>query len=90
MYGCAYVRAEKSPHTLTFFPQHQGVILAEDIGLELKAGGVSQRNEDSVMQHFRDQGIEELSFLDYLSYIPLFVFIHDNILSNPLSTHRSL
>jgi hypothetical protein len=65
------------------------VIQVEDIGLELKAGGVSQANEDNVMQHFADIGVQELSFLDYLAYIPLFVFIHDHILSHPLSTERS-
>ena len=29
-------------------------------------------------------GLDEISFLDYLTYLPLFASVHDEVLKNPL------
>lgn len=42
-----------------------------------------------IMDTLQADGLEALSFLDYLAYIPLFLDIHDTIVVNPLEDSRS-
>ena len=55
--------------------------------LELKAGGISQTHEDYVKQTLTGQGIQ-LDFLDFLTYLPLFLLIHQSVVFNPLDDSR--
>ena len=41
------------------------------------------------MDTLLSEGLDSLSFLDYLAYIPLFLDIHDTIVGNPLEDTRS-
>ena len=66
-------------------PTGQGSIGLEVIELELRAGNVSTDRRKNIMHYLADQGLEELTFLDYLSYLPLFIHIHENVLDNPLA-----
>ena len=52
-------------------------------------GGLTQEHVEYVCDHMNreDRGLVE--FLDYLTYVPLFVEIHDNIYDNPLDFTRT-
>lgn len=57
----------------------------DDLEIELKASGsFSQFEQDKIMSSIRDTGVESLTFLEYLTFLPLFMNIHGNILTNPL------
>lgn len=55
--------------------------------LELKAGGISQCHEDYVKKTLTGEGMN-LDFLDFLTYIPLFLLIHHSVVSNPFNDSR--
>ena len=59
------------------------------LAVELQAGGLTAEHVDYVVNRLNheDKGIVE--FLDYLTYVPLFVEIHDNISGNPLDFSRT-
>eukprot|EP00048_Salpingoeca_helianthica_P010111 m.144492 g.144492 ORF g.144492 m.144492 type:complete len:940 (-) comp15014_c0_seq1:256-3075(-) len=59
-------------------------ITLEELEVELRAGGLDEEEREVVMNHVRERKIEELSFLDYLAYMPLWMGIHHAILENPL------
>ena len=56
----------------------------EDLEVELQAGGMDGGARATVLQHLIDHGIFELTFLDYLAYMPLWMGIHSAIITNPL------
>ncbi|XP_078272703.1 uncharacterized protein LOC144603403 [Rhinoraja longicauda] len=60
----------------------------EQFLLELKAGGISREHEENVWQELRHT--RELDLLDFLSYLPLFVLIHNSVISNPLDNSSVL
>eukprot|EP00043_Microstomoeca_roanoka_P016491 m.168970 g.168970 ORF g.168970 m.168970 type:complete len:741 (-) comp16468_c7_seq11:524-2746(-) len=64
---------------------HVGV---DDLSNELIAGRISKEHEEIIIDKFTEDGKEEVDFLDFLTYIPLFVEIHDTINSNPFNTTR--
>ena len=56
--------------------------------VELQAGGVTAKHVQEVedkMSHLR-----ALDLLDFLTYIPLFILIHQSVVSNPLDDTREL
>ncbi|XP_067929601.1 uncharacterized protein [Watersipora subatra] len=59
-------------------------IKCEALMIELIAGGLSWQQQDYVMTQLRPNTWHEVSFLDYLVYIPLFLSMHDGICMNPL------
>lgn len=70
------------------FLMHTGntakVISLEVLKIDLKcAGNFSLGQEEAIISAFRDRGIESLTFLDYLSYMPLFMGIHSHIVFSP-------
>lgn len=54
--------------------------------LELKAGGVSPYHEQEVRH--RLGWMKALDILDYLTYMPLFIMIHESVIENPLADER--
>ncbi|XP_069376123.1 histone-lysine N-methyltransferase 2D isoform X2 [Paralichthys olivaceus] len=66
----------------------QGFISAEQLLLELKAGGIHLEQEPAItlqLQHFAP-----LDLLDFLAYLPLFMLIHKSVISNPLDDSSNL
>nr|XP_046235015.1 uncharacterized protein LOC124053670 isoform X2 [Scatophagus argus] len=61
---------------------HRGFISAEQLLLELKAGGIHLEQEAAVRLEL--QHIPPLDLLDFLAYLPLFMLIHKSVVSNPL------
>lgn len=59
-------------------------IKAESLRIELIAGGLNWRQQEYVMDRLQPNIYMEISFLDYLVYVPLFLSMHDNIVENPL------
>ncbi|KAM4678418.1 uncharacterized protein O3C94_010327 [Discoglossus pictus] len=63
-------------------------ISVEQLLVELKAGGISTEHEEAV--RFKLSHIKELDILDFLTYLPLFVLIHNSVISNPLDDSRTI
>ncbi|XP_027147733.1 uncharacterized protein LOC113748379 [Larimichthys crocea] len=66
----------------------QGFISAEQLLLELKAGGIHLDQEAAVRREL--QNIPPLDLLDFLAYLPLFMLIHKSVISNPLDDSSNL
>ncbi|XP_069760482.1 uncharacterized protein [Narcine bancroftii] len=64
------------------------MMTVEQFLLELKAGGISQLHEEKVRQEL--QHTRNLDLLDFLTYLPLFVLIHNLVVSNPLDSSATL
>lgn len=64
-------------------------ITADQLRIELKAGGLNQQQENHVIGHIlQSTQAWEISFLDYMAYLPLFLSIHQNICDNALDMSR--
>lgn len=59
-------------------------IKAESLRIELMAGGINWQQQEFIMKKLEPNEFLEISFIDYLVYIPLFLSFHDNICHNPL------
>eukprot|EP00049_Salpingoeca_infusionum_P022699 m.8231 g.8231 ORF g.8231 m.8231 type:complete len:816 (-) comp5337_c0_seq1:457-2904(-) len=73
-----YILAEKQ----------KGIVSVDDLHNELVAGRISEEHEQIIIDKFTENGQQEIDFLDFLTYIPLFVEIHDTINNNPFETVR--
>ena len=62
--------------------------LIRDLMIEFKAGGVSEEHIEFAKQKFSNK--KSFDLIDYLTYIPLFVFMHDQIVKNPLKELNNL
>jgi hypothetical protein len=56
--------------------------------VEFEAGGVTREHVEYAREKFGDK--ESFDLLDYLTYIPLFVHIHDRIVLNPFDKQRDI
>lgn len=61
-------------------------ISLEQLCVELRVGGVSLTHEQEVKD--RLQHLKALDLLDFLTYIPLFIMIHESVVDNPLDFTR--
>eukprot|EP00730_Choanoeca_flexa_P000877 TRINITY_DN10378_c0_g1_i1.p2 TRINITY_DN10378_c0_g1~~TRINITY_DN10378_c0_g1_i1.p2 ORF type:complete len:287 (+),score=41.96 TRINITY_DN10378_c0_g1_i1:1661-2521(+) len=68
--------------------RRQGSVDVEDLGHELHAGRISEEHESIIIDKFTEDGKDEVDFLDFLTYIPLFLEIHDTINENPFENLR--
>ncbi|XP_046353241.1 uncharacterized protein LOC124133066 isoform X2 [Haliotis rufescens] len=59
-------------------------IKADSLRIELIAGGLNWKQQQYIMERLQPNYFNEISFLDYICYIPLFLSMHDNIIDNPL------
>ena len=62
-----------------------GYCTVEALGIELTAGGLSRENMEMCLRKFNREKKGFVDFLDFLTYVPLFVEIHESILTNPLT-----
>eukprot|EP00042_Codosiga_hollandica_P035860 m.268977 g.268977 ORF g.268977 m.268977 type:complete len:929 (+) comp54734_c0_seq2:265-3051(+) len=69
-------------------PSRSGAIPLDVLRIELKAGRISEEHEEEAVGYLIQQGLQDLSFLDFMVYLPLFLDIHSDILSFPLSMDR--
>ena len=44
--------------------------------------------QTSILEALMESDLRELSFMDYLVYMPLFLGIHEQIVSNPLGMQK--
>eukprot|EP00055_Hartaetosiga_balthica_P017355 m.115841 g.115841 ORF g.115841 m.115841 type:complete len:785 (+) comp9295_c0_seq13:121-2475(+) len=66
----------------------RGVIGVDDMSNELVAGRISKEHETVIIDKFTEDGKDDVGFMDFLTYIPLFLEIHDTINDNPFETKR--
>ncbi|XP_050412857.2 uncharacterized protein LOC126827500 isoform X2 [Patella vulgata] len=59
-------------------------IKCESLRIELMAGGLNWKQQQFIMDRLQPNNFNEISFLDYICYIPLFLSMHENICDNPL------
>ncbi|XP_061187777.1 uncharacterized protein LOC133195840 [Saccostrea echinata] len=59
-------------------------VTSDSLKIELIAGGLNWKQQEFVMKKLEPSRYGEISFLDYMCYIPLFLSMHDNICYNPL------
>ncbi|XP_046730170.1 uncharacterized protein LOC124401773 isoform X1 [Silurus meridionalis] len=66
----------------------QGCISAEQLLVELKAGGIREEHEEEVRRELRS--LRSLDLLDFLAHLPLFILIHNSVIANPLDDSSNL
>ena len=66
----------------------QGFISAEQLLVELKAGGIHPDQEAAVREELRSIG--SLDLMAFLAYLPLFILIHNSVIANPLDDSTNL
>ncbi|XP_050412886.2 trichohyalin [Patella vulgata] len=59
-------------------------ITSDSLKIELIAGGLNWQQQKYIMEKMEPNDWGEISFIDYMCYIPLFMSMHDNICDNPL------
>ncbi|CAL1528526.1 unnamed protein product [Lymnaea stagnalis] len=64
-------------------------IKADSLKIELIAGGLNWKQQEFIMEKLQPNMYNEISFLDYICYIPLFLSMHDNIVDNPLDMNNN-
>lgn len=62
-------------------------ISLDQLCVELRAGGVSLEHELEVRDKLSH--LHSLDLLDFLTYVPLFIMIHESVVNNPLDDSRS-
>ncbi|XP_022106904.1 mediator of DNA damage checkpoint protein 1-like [Acanthaster planci] len=65
-----------------------GEVPIQNLVVELEAGGLKPEHVKLVVEKFNREGKGTVDFLDFLTYIPLFIDIHENIISDPLNLSR--
>ncbi|TRY65064.1 hypothetical protein DNTS_026086, partial [Danionella cerebrum] len=66
----------------------EGCIEAEQLLVELKAGGIRPEHEASVRRELRN--LCSLDLLDFLAHLPLFILIHNSVIDNPFDDSSNL
>nr|XP_022292886.1 uncharacterized protein LOC111103736 [Crassostrea virginica] len=61
-------------------------ISLDQLCIELRAGGISEKHEREVREKLAH--LKSLDLLDFLTYIPLFIMIHQSVVDNPLNDVR--
>lgn len=59
----------------------------DQLCVDLRAGGVSFEHEMEVREKLAH--LHALDLLDFLTYIPLFIMIHESVILNPLDDTRN-
>lgn len=58
------------------------------ISVDLLAGGLNDENLQFVTRKFNRFQKGYIEYMDFLTYVPLFVEVHDRICQNPLTQER--
>lgn len=61
-------------------------ISIDQLCVDLRAGGVSFEHELEVREKLAH--LQALDLLDFLTYVPLFIMIHESVVENPLDDRR--
>lgn len=61
-------------------------ISLDQLCVDLRAGGVSFEHELEVREKLSH--MDALDLLDFLTYVPLFIMIHESVVKNPLDDTR--
>jgi len=61
-------------------------ISIDQLCVDLRAGGVSFEHELEVRNKLSH--LHALDLLDFLTYVPLFIMIHEAVVNNPLDDRR--
>ncbi|XP_071962209.1 uncharacterized protein [Antedon mediterranea] len=64
---------------------YPGEVTIDNLSVELQAGGLSKDNIKFVVNKFGREGNGIVDFLDFLTYLPLFIDIHGNIINDPFN-----
>lgn len=67
-------------------PEHTIPMLS--VSVDLLAGGLKDENLRFVTRKFNRAQKGYIEYMDFLTYVPLFVEVHDRICENPLTTDR--
>ncbi|CAD5123140.1 DgyrCDS11510 [Dimorphilus gyrociliatus] len=68
----------------------EGKAGANNLLVELTAGGLTSEHVELVVRKFNRDQTGIIDFLDFLTYIPLFLEIHSRIVDDPLNQERDL
>ena len=77
----------------TVFAQDEGVMTYDDLKILLLSTGVNEAQilEIAQLLGFQNANPESpVKFLDFLTYIPFFTSLHQNIVSDPFGHHGSI
>jgi hypothetical protein len=69
-------------------PGPDGCISLDSLTIALQTGRMEQSQIDGIRANFEAIGADSLSFFDFLSYIPLFVDVHDAITEDPMAEEK--
>lgn len=69
---------------LCYVDEEKKIISLEELMLGLTAGGLTADQKEQTLKILGRTA--SLDFLDFLTYIPLFIHIHDHILQDPVGT----
>ncbi|XP_059158231.1 uncharacterized protein LOC131942400 [Physella acuta] len=68
----------------------KGAAQAASLAVELTAGGLKPEHTRYVLNKFNRENKGLIDFLDFVTYVPLFVEIHKRIINDPLSKEFDL
>ncbi|GFO37374.1 mucin-5ac-like isoform x4 [Plakobranchus ocellatus] len=68
----------------------KGGAQASSLAVELTAGGLKPEHTKHVLNKFNRESRGVIDFLDFVTYVPLFVEIHKRIISDPLRQELDL
>lgn len=60
-----------------------------ELGYVFKAGNLSLEKAEDLLNELRDNGMDPLSYIDYLAYIPMFIGPHAEAIQNPFGMFES-
>jgi Ca2+-binding EF-hand superfamily protein len=66
--------------------KNEGEIPLDQVQIILQSGRIAEEHQQQVMTQLAAQGFDSMSFFDFLAYVPLFVDIHDDIITHTLSS----
>ncbi|XP_033120089.1 nucleolar protein dao-5-like isoform X2 [Anneissia japonica] len=64
---------------------YPGEVTLNGLSIDLQAGGLRKEHIEFVVNKFGREGNGIVDFLDFLTYLPLFIDIHGNIVNDPLN-----
>ncbi|XP_050393734.1 uncharacterized protein LOC126811836 isoform X1 [Patella vulgata] len=92
-YKALDIKMEKCRELFSFLEDDiapPGEATATSLALELTAGGLTPEHTSYVLGKFNREGRGLIDFMDFVTYIPLFVEIHQRIIKDPLSEDQDL
>ncbi|ESO86074.1 hypothetical protein LOTGIDRAFT_235648 [Lottia gigantea] len=91
-YKALDIKMEKCRELFSFLQEdmESGDATSTSLILELTAGGLTHEHIHYVLSKFNREGRGLIDFMDFVTYIPLFVEIHQRIIKDPLNEDQDL